>query len=139
MKLLRKQYGDMMKSRMQDEELANMLTGIGSDKIFVNFAATHMDIDVELKYGLLACDNYYERVERMLENLNTLKGLDELRREIDNKTKDEMERQQREYLRRIGYGVTIVNEVSTPNGIASVMVDNTYHLLGMGAGADENE
>lgn len=114
MKLLRKQYGDMMKSRMQDEELANMLTGIGSDKIFVNFAATHMDIDVELKYGLLACDNYYERVERMLENLNTLKGLDELRREIDNKTKDEMERQQREYFLR--QQMSVIQEELSGNG-----------------------
>lgn len=114
MKLLRKQYGDMMKSRMQDEELANMLTGIGSDKIFVNFAATHMDIDVELKYGLLACGSYYERVERMLENLNTLKGLDELRREIDNKTKDEMERQQREYFLR--QQMSVIQEELSGNG-----------------------
>ena len=114
MKLLRKQYGDMMKSRMQDEELAHMLSGIGSDKIFVNFAATHMDIDVELKYGLLACDNYYERVERMLENLNTLKGLDELRREIDSKTKDEMERQQREYFLR--QQMSVIQEELSGNG-----------------------
>ena len=114
MKLLRKQYGEMMKSRMQDEELAGMLNSIGSDKIFVNFAATHMDIDVELKYGLLACDNYYERVERMLENLNTLKGLDELRREIDNKTKDEMERQQREYFLR--QQMSVIQEELSGNG-----------------------
>lgn len=114
MKLLRKQYSDMMKSRMQDEELANMLTGIGSDKIFVNFAATHMDIDVELKYGLLACDNYFERVDKMLENLNTLKGLDELRREIDNKTKDEMERQQREYFLR--QQMSVIQEELSGNG-----------------------
>jgi ATP-dependent Lon protease len=99
---------------MQDEELANMLTGIGSDKIFVNFAATHMDIDVELKYGLLACDNYFERVDKMLENLNTLKGLDELRREIDNKTKDEMERQQREYYLR--QQMSVIQEELSGNG-----------------------
>lgn len=114
MKLLRKQYGDMMKSRMQDEELAHMLSGIGSDKIFVNFAATHMDIDVELKYSLLACDNYFERVEKMLEHLNTLKGLDELRREIDNKTKEEMERQQREYFLR--QQMSVIQEELSGNG-----------------------
>jgi ATP-dependent Lon protease len=69
---------------------------------------------VELKYGLLACDNYYERVERMLENLNTLKGLDELRREIDNKTKDEMERQQREYFLR--QQMSVIQEELSGNG-----------------------
>jgi hypothetical protein len=42
-------------------------------------------------------------------------------------------------MRSIGYGVAIVNEVSTPNGVASVLVDNTYHLLGTDAGGDENE
>ena len=99
-KLLRKQYAEMMKMRMQDEELAHMLTGIGSDKIFINFAATNLDIDVEQKYELLVCESYRERVNKMLEQLSTLKGLDELRREIDGKTKEELERQQREYYLR---------------------------------------
>ena len=99
-KLLRKQYAEMMKMRMQDEELAHMLTGIGSDKIFINFAATNLDIDVDQKYELLVCESYRERVNKMLEQLSTLKGLDELRREIDGKTKEELERQQREYYLR---------------------------------------
>ncbi len=98
--LLRRQYGEMMKVRMQDEELAGMLTNIGSDKIFINFGATHMDVDAEVKYSFLACDSYRMRVDKMLEQLSTLKGLDELRREIDNKTKDELEKQQREYYLR---------------------------------------
>lgn len=100
MTLLRRQYGEMMKVRMQDDELAGMLTNIGSDKIFINFGATHMDVDAEVKYSFLACDSYRDRVDKMLEQLSTLKGLDELRREIDNKTKDELEKQQREYYLR---------------------------------------
>lgn len=99
-KLLRKQYGEMMKMRMQDEELSHMLTGIGSDKIFINFAATNLDIDADQKYELLVCESYRERVNKMLEQLSTLKGLDELRREIDGKTKEELEKQQREYYLR---------------------------------------
>ena len=43
------------------------------------------------------------------------------------------------FRRGVGKGVAIMNEVSTPNGVASVLVDNTYHLLGMGACADEKE
>ena len=99
-KLLRTQYAEVMRSRMGDDEIASMLTGIGSDKIFVNFAATHLDIEADKKYDLLACDNYVGRVELMLEHLSTLKGLDELRRAIDNKTREELERQQREYYLR---------------------------------------
>lgn len=100
MTLLRRQYGEMMKNRMQDDELAGMLTNIGSDKIFINFGATHMDVDAEVKYSFLACESYRDRVDKMLEQLSTLKGLDELRKEIDNKTKDELEKQQREYYLR---------------------------------------
>lgn len=99
-KLLRKQYGELVHSRVGDDELGSMLTGIGSDKIFINFAATHMDIETESKYNLLVCDTYSSRVDRMLEHISTLKGLDELRREIDNKTREELERQQREYFLR---------------------------------------
>lgn len=122
-KLLRKQYGEMMRSRMQDEELANMLTGIGSDKIFINFSATHMDIDAESKYNLLVCESYRDRVDKMLEQLSTLKGLDELRREIDNKTKDELEKQQREYFLR--QQMSVIQEELGGHGNSALTGDNT--------------
>ena len=121
-KLLRKQYGEMMKMRMQDEELAHMLTGIGSDKIFINFAATNLDIDVDQKYDLLVCDSYRERVNKMLEQLSTLKGLDELRREIDGKTKEELERQQREYYLR--QQMSVIQEELGNNGHNAFWGDN---------------
>jgi len=121
-KLLRKQYGEMMKMRMQDEELAHMLTGIGSDKIFINFAATNLDIDVDQKYDLLVCDSYRERVNKMLEQLSTLKGLDELRREIDGKTKEELERQQREYYLR--QQMSVIQEELGGNGHSAFWADN---------------
>lgn len=121
--LLRRQYGEMMRSRMQDDELAGMLTNIGSDKIFINFGATHMDVDAEVKYSFLACGSYRERVDKMLEQLSTLKGLDELRREIDNKTKDELEKQQREYYLRQQMSV-IQEELGGP-GKSSFWGDNS--------------
>lgn len=99
-KRLRSEYIDIVGSRLQDEELGNMIGGIGSDKIFVNFAASHLEVDVAVKYQLLACDSYVERVDRMLEQLKTLKGLEELRREIDGKTQEIIGKQQREYYLR---------------------------------------
>ena len=121
-KLLRKQYGEMMKMRMQDEELAHMLTGIGSDKIFINFAATNLDIDADQKYDLLVCDSYRQRVDKMLEQLSTLKGLDELRREIDGKTKEELEKQQREYYLR--QQMSVIQEELGGNGHSAFWADN---------------
>lgn len=126
-KLLRKQYAEVMKSRFQDEELGQMLTGIGSDKIFINFAATHMDVEAELKYELLACDTYRSRVDKMLEQLNTLRGLDDLRREIDSKTKEEMERQQREYFLR--HQMNVIQEELGANGNANPWGDSEVDEL----------
>lgn len=100
MKLLRKSYNEIMRSRLQDEEVSSMLRGIGSDKIFINFASTHIDVENDQKYQLLACDSYSSRVDKLLEQLGTLKGLDELRREIDSKTQEVIGRQQREYYLR---------------------------------------
>ena len=100
MKLLRKNFGEIMRTRLQDDELTSMLKGIGSDKIFINFASTHIDVDADVKYELLACDNYVKRAKMLLEQLGTLKGLDELRREIDSKTQEAIGHQQREYFLR---------------------------------------
>ena len=100
MKVLRRDYSDIMKSRLQDDEFATMLGGIGSDKIFINFACTHIEAEAEAKYTLLAADSYVGRVKLLLEQLGTLKGLEELRREIDSKTQDVIGKQQREYFLR---------------------------------------
>ncbi len=114
MKLLRKQYKEIMRSRLQDEELGTMLGGIGSDKIFINFASTHIDVESDQKYELLACDSYLARVDKLLEQLGTLKGLDELRREIDNKTQEVIGKQQREYYLR--HQMDVIQEELGENG-----------------------
>ena len=99
-KRLRTEYSELMKSRMQDEDFASMLGNIGSEKIFINFAASHMEVDATVKYQCLACEDYYARVNKMLEQMKTLKGIEELRREIDSKTQDVIGKQQREYYLR---------------------------------------
>ena len=99
-KQLRTQYAELTRMRLQDDELGSMLGGIGSDKIFINFAAAHMEAQAEVKYEMLACDSYAKRVDKMLAQMGTLKGLEELRREIDDKTRDVIGRQQREYYLR---------------------------------------
>ena len=99
-KVLRQQYVETMRTHSQDEDIAQMLANIGSDKIFINFAATNIDIGVDDKYRMLAADDYRQRADLLLEQLGALRGLDDLRREIDEKTRDVVERQQREYYLR---------------------------------------
>ena len=99
-KQLRAQYAEMMRVRMQDDEVGQMFSSIGSDKIFVNFAAAHMEVEVETKYQLLACERYTERIDKLLEAVEALRGIEELRHEIDSKTQEVIGKQQREYFLR---------------------------------------
>lgn len=100
MKSFRRKYVEIMRQRMQDEDLDTIMGGIGSDKIYINFACTHIDIDFEQKCELLAAPSYVERLKMLMDQLATLKGLDELRREIDSKTQELIGKQQREYYLR---------------------------------------
>ena len=114
-KRLRTEYTEIVGMRTQDEELGTMLSGIGSDKIFINFAASHMEVEVAVKYQFLSCDNYPSRVDLMLEQMKTLKGIEELRREIDGKTQEVIGKQQREYYLRHQLDV-IQEELSGSDG-----------------------
>lgn len=126
MKLLRKNYSEVMRSRLQDEEMGTMLSGIGSDKIFINFASTHIDVETPQKYELLACDSYVSRVDKLLEQLGTLRGLDELRREIDSKTQEVIGKQQREYYLR--HQMDVIQEELGENNINPMAEDDITDL-----------
>ena len=121
LKVLRKQYAEVMRPHSQDEDISSMMANIGSDKIFINFAATNIDIDAETKYGMLALDNYRDRVDMLLSQLSALKSIDDLKREIDEKTRDTLERQQREYYLRNQLGV--IQEELAGTGAADPWVD----------------
>ena len=125
-KLLRKNYSEVMRSRLQDDEMSNMLGGIGSDKIFINFASTHIDVESDQKYELLACDSYVARVDKLLEQLGTLKGLDELRREIDSKTQEVIGKQQREYYLR--HQMDVIQEELGEGGTNPLAEDDIAEL-----------
>lgn len=126
MKLLRKNFYEIMRTRLQDDDLTNMLKNIGSDKIFINFASTHLDVDADMKYELLACDKYVARAQMLLEQLGTLKGLDELRREIDSKTQEAIGHQQREYFLR--HQMDVIQEELGEGNVNSVAEDDVAEL-----------
>ena len=126
MKLLRKNFSEIMRSRMQDDEFSPMLRGIKSDKIFINFASTHIDIEADQKYELLACASYVDRVKMLLEQLGTLKGLDELRREIDNRTQEVIGKQQREYYLR--HQMDVIQEELGENSVNPMAENDVAEL-----------
>ncbi|MBR1784736.1 MAG: endopeptidase La [Bacteroidales bacterium] len=100
MKSVRRSYASYLKSRVSEDGTGEMLTKIKSDRIFINFVCTNLDHDLDRKCSLLACSSYPERVALLLESIEILRGLEELRREINNKTQEVIGRQQREFFLR---------------------------------------
>ncbi|MBQ9418280.1 MAG: endopeptidase La [Bacteroidales bacterium] len=99
-KKLRKQYSDLMAMRIGEEEGSDIVANIGSDKIFLNFVASHLETDVEVKCKLLEANTYTERLDMLLEQMASQRGLEELKREIESRTQDVIGKQQREYFLR---------------------------------------
>ena len=113
-KLLRKSVGELMDSLHRGSDMGSLIASIGSKQIFVNFVATHLDIDTGQKQLLLECDSIVNRVDRMIEFVDALKSVDELRKEIDDKTRQVLENQQREIYLRNQLNI-IQQELGGPN------------------------
>ncbi|MCR4659692.1 MAG: endopeptidase La [Bacteroidales bacterium] len=96
MTVLRNQYTALLQARNQGGPV-DSIKDIGSDKILINFIATHLDISTEDKQNLLCTDTYEERLEMLLVQLEKELQYTKVRDDILDKTRNEMDRQQREY------------------------------------------
>lgn len=96
MKQLRNSYGTLLKLRSQNKPLET-IRDIGSDKILINFVSAHLDISTEDKQMLLEAESYSTRLELLNGYLDKELEFQKVREEIQDKTRDEMDRQQREY------------------------------------------
>jgi len=99
---IRKEYADMqqMKSNgrgINPKDVFNSLGNISSDKILVNFIASHLDIPVQPKQEMLEVSTYDQRATLLLEQLQKENEYYRIREDIQGKTRHELDRQQREY------------------------------------------
>ncbi len=94
---LRKLYGTLLRQREGSSEAANNIKGIGSDRILINYIASHLEIDVETKQGLLETDNYQLRMNGIIDIMHDLMSYIDVRDEVTEKARSIMDRQQREY------------------------------------------
>lgn len=94
---LAKMYTAILKMKNVAAELASGLSQIGSDKILVNFIASHVDAPVSEKQRFLEVETYEERVALLNEYLSGEMEYYKLRDEIQEKTRKTMDRQQREF------------------------------------------
>ncbi len=78
-------------------EAAFALKNIESDSYLINFLATNLSTSVEDKQAILEMDNIVDRAKTVLKLLHRDLQLVELKNQIQDKSKHELDRQQREY------------------------------------------
>ncbi len=100
--LIRKRYAELQQKKSGDKGLAandvlSSLKNIGSDRIMVNYVASHLDVSCNDKQMLLDCFGYERRAEMVMDFINKEREFFRIREDIQDKTRQEMDRQQREY------------------------------------------
>ena len=99
---IRKSYAELQQHRFPEgsitkNDVLSSLSNISSDLVLVNFVASRLEIPVEEKQLLLELPGYDERAKAMLECIDSLHHFYSLRDDIQDKTRQQMDRQQREY------------------------------------------
>ena len=94
---MRKLYTTLLRQRETNAEAAASIKGIGSDRILINYIASHLEIEVQMKQSLLEQDNYEARTLMLINILHDLMSYIDVRDEVTEKAKSIMDRQQREY------------------------------------------
>jgi len=95
---LRNAVGDYVRQSddLPDDMLA-MFSNMSHDVLFVNFAATNLPLQTKDKMEFLAASSMSERIMLMLKAMNRDIQLFQLKNSIRNRTREELDTQQREY------------------------------------------
>lgn len=99
---IRKRYAELQQRKNDGrgfgaKDVMRSLSNIGSDRILVNYVASHLDVSSNDKQQLLDCFGYEQRAEMVLEFIHKEQEYFRIREDIQDKTRQEMDRQQREY------------------------------------------
>lgn len=101
-KAIRKRFSDLQEKKREGNELmakemSNAISSIESDLILINYVASHLEISEEMKHDLLVINDYESRAEQTLIRIHECEKFYELREEIEEKTRQNMNRGQRQY------------------------------------------
>ena len=99
---IRRRYAELQQKKMggngfNSRDIINSLSNIGSDRILINYIAAHLDISTADKQQLLNTQGYERRAELVAEFIENEHEFFRIRDDIQDKTRQEMDRQQREY------------------------------------------
>ena len=96
-KILSRKYTAYLKSVNPNDVTIKTIKEFRGPRMLVNFIASHIDIDVAAKQKLLEMSTFSERIMALIGHIRGLASMETLRREIQDKTRVSMEKQQREY------------------------------------------
>lgn len=96
-KILARRYTAYLKSVNPNDITIKTLKEIHGPRMLVNFIASHIEIDVAAKQKLLEMASYSDRIVALIRHIQGLTAMEDLRHEIQEKTRVSMDKQQREY------------------------------------------
>lgn len=96
-KILARKYSAYLKSANPGDITVKTLKEIRGPRMLVNFIASHIDIDVASKQKLLEMTLFSDRIVALIRHIQGLMSMEDLRHEIQEKTRVTMDKQQREY------------------------------------------
>jgi ATP-dependent Lon protease len=99
---IRRRYAELQQKKnngagFNSKDIINSLSNIGSDRILTNYIAAHLDISTSDKQTLLEVFGYDLRADMVAEYIENEHEFYRIRDDIQDKARQEMDRQQREY------------------------------------------
>ena len=98
---IRKRYAKLQQKKTNQnigfKDILSSLNNIGSDRVMINYVAAHLDLALNDKQALLDAFGYEERARMVTNFIENEEEYFRLRDDIQDKTRQEMDRQQREY------------------------------------------
>ncbi len=96
-RILARKYTAFLKSVNPKDLTIRTIKDIKGPRMLINFIASHIDTDVTFKQKVLEMKSYSDRVVALVREIQALSSVEELKNEIQEKTRASLDRQQREY------------------------------------------
>ena len=82
------------------DELTQYISNMEPSTFMLNTICSYLPLSIEQKYELLSCPSELERLQQAIQFANNIIELMKLKRKIENKTRSDLDQQQREYFLR---------------------------------------
>ena len=82
------------------DELTQYINNMEPSTFMLNTICSYLPLSIEQKYELLSCPTELERLRHAIQFANNIIELMQLKRKIENKTRSDLDQQQREYFLR---------------------------------------